>query len=87
LEHLAANIWNALAIGSNAGPVHRTAGLQINFEFGPSKDDAVGFRRDEALPDSIWRCGEVEDEVQWSSFGHLISFAVYANPQEKTPMY
>jgi hypothetical protein len=63
------NIGTALAIGSSADPVHRTAGLQIEFEFGPCKDDPAGFGGDEALPDFIRRCGEVEDEVQRSLLG------------------
>src|ERR1700736_5474085 len=72
LEHLAANVDGALTIGPRADPVHRTAGLQIGFEFGPREDDAVGFGGDEALPDFIWRCDEVEDEVQWNLLGHMI---------------
>src|SRR5277367_4046106 len=52
-EHLAANVGTQLAVGSSANPIHRTAGLQIDFEFGSSKDDAVGFGGDEALPNFI----------------------------------
>jgi hypothetical protein len=53
LEHLAANVGTALAVGPSADPVHGTAGLQIDFESGPHKDNAVGSRGDEALPDFI----------------------------------
>lgn len=70
LEHLTANVGNWLPVGPFADPVHATAGLQIGFEFGPSKDDAVRFGGDEALPDFIRGCGEVENEVQWSLLGH-----------------
>src|SRR5215471_12529880 len=78
LEHLATNVDVALTVGPSTDPVHRTAWFQIDFEFGPAKDDAVGFGGDEALPDFIWRCGEVEDEEQWSLLVHVISFSVGA---------
>src|ERR1700733_7616939 len=82
LEHFAANICNALAIGPRTYPVHRTAGLQIDFQVGPYKDDTVGFGGDEALPDFIRRCSEVEDEVQGSLLCHLISLCLCRSAKE-----
>jgi len=87
LEHLAANVGGALAVGTNTDPVHRASWLKIDFELGPSKDDAVGFGGDEALPDPVRRCGEVEDEVQWSLLGHVISFRVCVDPHGIMPLH
>src|SRR5436309_9178762 len=36
-EHLPTNVGSALAVGPSAYPVHRTAGVQIRFEFGTHK--------------------------------------------------
>jgi hypothetical protein len=76
LEHLAANIANRFAIGSGADPIHGTARLQIDFQFGPHKEDTIGFRRDEAIPHLVRRCSDIEDEVQWTLLGHQVSFSV-----------
>jgi len=86
-EHLAANVRTALAVGASTDPVHRTAGLQIDFEFGPHKDDAVGFGGDEAFPDFIRGCGEIENKVQWSLLGHGDLLGVCVGLQGAVPMH
>jgi hypothetical protein len=73
LEDFAVDVVDWFAVGAGAGPADGAMGLEIGVEVG-AKDEAVGFGGDEALPDFVRRCGDVEDEVQGSLVGHWIPF-------------
>lgn len=51
------------AVGPSAYPIHGTASLQIDFEFGSRKDDAVGFGGYEAVQPLSGGGGDVENKV------------------------
>lgn len=47
------DVGSALAVGRGADPFHGASGLQIDFQFGSHKQNAVGFGGYETLPDFL----------------------------------